>query len=279
MTNIYGILEALFPFDWIQYDFMKNAFLGILFLCPLFALLGTMAVNNKMAFFSDALGHSAFTGIAIGVVLGVRNPLISMLAFGIFLSLAITKVKSSDLMSADTVISVFSSTAMAVGLVILSRNGGFSKYSSYLIGDILTVQGIDIVLILVVLVVAYILWVRCYNALLLVSVNDSLAASRGVKVALVENIFVLMVAVAVMLSIRWIGILTINSLLILPAAAGRNIAANTRQYHWITSGISLFSGICGLLTSYYMETSAGATMVLFAAGIFFLTYLMRKRVK
>lgn len=275
MEMIYRFLELL-PFSMFQYDFMKNAFLAAILIAPLFALLGTMAVNNKMAFFSDALGHSAFTGIGLGVLLGLDDPLLAMLAFGIFLGLVITKVKSANMVSSDTVISVFSSSALALGIVILSASGGFAKYSSYLIGDILTVGQGDLLMIAVVLIIAYLLWALLYNQLLLLSVNRSLAASRGVKVMLVENIFVMMVAVAVMVSIRWVGILMINSLLILPAAAARNITSTTRSYHWTATVFGLVSSVVGLGISYTFGTSAGATMVLTAAVLFFLTYLIGK---
>lgn len=275
MEMIYGFLELL-PFEMFSYDFMKNAFLAAILIAPLFALLGTMAVNNKMAFFSDALGHSAFTGIGLGVLLGMDDPLLAMLAFGIFLGLVITKVKAANMVSSDTVISVFSSAAMALGIVILSASGGFAKYSSYLIGDILTVGQKDLVLIALVLMAAYVLWAVLYNQLLLLSVNRSLAASRGVRVMLVENIFVMMVAAAVMVSIRWVGILMINSLLILPAAAARNITTTARGYHWTATVFGLASSVAGLAISYSFGTSAGATMVLTAAVLFFLTYFIGK---
>lgn len=275
MEMIYGFLELL-PFSMFQYDFMKNAFLASVLIAPLFALLGTMAVNHKMAFFSDALGHSAFTGIGLGVLLGLDDPLFAMLAFGIFLGLIITKVKAANLVSSDTVISVFSSVAMALGIVILSASGGFAKYSSYLTGDILTVSRGDLGMITAVLIGAYLLWLLLYDKLLLLSVNRSLAASRGVKVLLAENIFVMMVAVAVMVSIRWVGILMINSLLILPAAAARNIAGSARGYHWTATLFALLSSVIGLSVSYACGTSAGATMVLTAAVLFFLTYLIGK---
>lgn len=276
MEIIYNIFETILPFEFIQYEFMKNALLAIIVVSPLFAILGTMAVNNKMAFFSDALGHSAFTGIAIGILLGMRNPLISMVAFGIFLSLVITKVKSINTASTDTIISVFSSFSMALGIVILSKNGGFAKYSSYLIGDILTVTPKEILLIFIVLIVTIIIWYKIYNHLLLISINTSLAASRNIKTALIENIFVALVAVAVMLTIKWIGILTINSMLILPAAGARNISSNTRQYHIITIITSLVCGILGLIISYYIDTSASATMVLVSSVFFFITLILKK---
>ncbi len=278
MELIYGFLEML-PFEMFQYDFMKNAFLASALIAPLFALLGTMAVNNKMAFFSDALGHSAFTGIGLGVLLGLDDPLLAMLAFGIFLGLVITKVKAANLVSSDTVISVFSSAAMALGIVILSARGGFAKYSAYLIGDILTVGQGDLLVILVVLLLAYAMWAVFYNRLLLLCVNRSLAASRGVRVMLTENLFVAMVAVAVMVSIRWVGILMINSLLILPAAAARNITTGARSYHWTATAFGLLSSLAGLGLSYSLGVSAGAMMVLTAAALFFVTYLIGKRRK
>ncbi len=278
METIYGILNML-PFEFIKYDFMKNALLAVLFISPLFALLGTMAVNDKMAFFSDALGHSAFTGIAIGVMLGLKNPVISMLAFAIVLGLAISRVKESGTASTDTIISVFSSISIALGIVILSRNGGFAKYSSYLTGDILTVRPNEILAVLATLIIAYILWIKIYNRLLLISINHSFASSRGINCRLIENIFVIMVAVAVMLSVKWIGILTINSLLILPAAAARNISVNSKQYHFYSLFIGLLSGITGLIISFYADTSAGATMVLVSAVIYFAALLFKNKVR
>ena len=135
MSLWYSIIDFLFPFEWAQYDFMKNALLGVLLVTPMFGILGTMVVNNKMSFFSDALGHSALTGIAVGVMLGVDNTLVSMLAFSILLTIAIINVKNAKTASVDTIIGVFSSSAVALGIVILSYNGGFNKYSAYLIGD------------------------------------------------------------------------------------------------------------------------------------------------
>ena len=273
MELIYELLEKI-PFSFLQYDFMKNALLAVLFLAPLFALLGTMAVNNNMAFFSDALGHSSLTGIGIGTVLGLKEPLLCMIAFGVFLSIAITKVKCADRLSSDSIISVFSSTAMALGIVILSQQGGFAKYSYYLIGDILTITQKDLYLIIITLVVCYIVWILLYNDLLLVSINRSFAVSRGVNAVFTENVFVILVAITVMISIKWLGILTINSLLILPAAAARNISNNTKSYHIITLFIAWIACLGGLLFSYEWGTSAGASIVLVASVIFFITFFV-----
>ena len=276
MDLIYKIMETVLPFSFMQFDFMKNALLAVLLLTPLFGMLGTMAVNNKMAFFSDALGHSALTGIAIGVVLGIGNPIVCMVIFGILFGLGIRKVKSSAKASSDTVISVFSSASIAIGIVILSQNGGFAKFSSYLIGDILTVSPSYVKILAVILIATYIVWYFLFNKLLLTSINPSLSASRGIKNAVVENVFVILLATVVMLSINQLGILTINSLLILPAASARNIASNSRQYHISATIIAMVCGVLGLILSFYMNTSAGASMVILLAVVYFATYLKAK---
>lgn len=277
MSYIYNILDVILPFSWADYKFMKNALLAIIIIAPLMGILGTMAVNNKMAFFSDALGHSALTGVALGVLLGIENEIISLLAFGVLMALIITRVKNKGNASSDTVISVFSSTSIALGLLVLSYGGGFSKYSAYLVGDILSVTPGEILSLLVVLVGVLILWVLIYNKLLLVSINRELAASRGVKTVLYENIFVVAVAVAVMFSIKSVGVLLINSLLILPAATSRNVAKNSRSYLYMSVVISLLCGVTGLITSFYTNTSAGATIVMTLASVFFVTYILKKK--
>lgn len=277
MNTIYALMDALLPFEWLHYTFMKNALLAILLITPLFGMLGTMAVDNKMAFFSDALGHSALTGIAIGVVLGVGSQMVSMLVFGILWAVLITFVKHNSKMSADTIISVFSSTSIALGLVILARGGAFAKYSSYLVGDVLSVTADDLAGLLVTLLITAAAWVMLFNPLLLTSVNAPLAQSRGVRAKLTEYAFTVIVAVAVMMSIRWVGVMLINSLLILPAAASRNVARNAAWYMRLSVLIALCCGVAGLVLSYYLNTSAGAAIVLCAAAVYFVTLPLRRK--
>lgn len=277
MNTIYALMDALLPFEWLHYTFMKNALLAILLITPLFGMLGTMAVDNKMAFFSDALGHSALTGIAIGVVLGVGSQMVSMLVFGILWAVLITFVKHNSKMSADTIISVFSSTSIALGLVILARGGAFAKYSSYLVGDVLSVTAGDLAGLLVTLLITAAAWVMLFNPLLLTSVNAPLAQSRGVRAKLTEYAFTVIVAVAVMMSIRWVGVMLINSLLILPAAASRNVARNAAWYMRLSVLIALCCGVAGLVLSYYLNTSAGAAIVLCAAAVYFVTLPLRRK--
>jgi zinc transport system permease protein len=275
MNAIYKLMETILPFEFITYDFMKNALLAVIIITPLFGILGTMIVNNKLAFFSDALGHSVFTGMALGILLGVSDTSLSTIVFAVAFALLLNRIKRKNTISTDTIISVFSSTSTAIGLVILSRGGNFSKYSALFVGDILSITPTEIITLLLIFVVILCFWFTCFNKLHAVSLNTSLAKSKGISIRLIENIFAVLIALIVMTTIKWVGILIINALLILPAAAARNISHNMREYHVFSILISLFSGILGLIMSYYLNLATGPTIVVIAAIIFFTTLLLK----
>lgn len=276
MEVIYNILETILPFEFMEYTFMKNAFLAIILVSPIFALLGTMIVNNKMAFFSDALGHSALTGIAIGALLGISNMNISMIIFAIIFALLLNMVKNKTSYGADTIISVFSSIAIALGLAILEQTGSFNKYSNYLVGDILSISKQEIIYLTIAFIAVFIFWNRLFNKLNAVSINPALAKSKGINVRLIDNIFAISIAIMVMISIRWVGILLINSMMILPAASSRNVAKNMRSYHVVSIAFALFSGIAGLIISYYTNIPTGPMIVILSGIIYFITFGIRK---
>ena len=277
LENIYGILNVLLPYQWMDHNFMKNAFLAVLMVTPLFGLLGTMVVSNRMAFFSDSLGHGAFTGIAIGVLLGGIQPLLSIVLFSIVFAMIITYIKSKSSASTDTIIGVFSSTAIAIGLMMMSYGGGFGKFSSYLIGDLLSISPLELATLFGVFLLVVIVWMLMFNKLLIISINTSLAASRGINTLLIEMIFAALLAVVVAISIQWVGLLIINSMLVLPAAAARNITNSVKQYHLVSVVFALFAGITGLIVSYYANTATGATVVLLSAILFFITLILKTR--
>lgn len=276
MEVIYNLLEVILPFDFMQYTFMKNAFLAILLVSPIFAIIGTMIVNKKMAFFSDALGHSALTGIAIGMLLGMTNINISMIIFAVIFALLLNFIKSKTTYGADTIISVFSSIAIALGLAILAQSGSFNKYSSYLVGDILSISESEILYLFVAFILTFIFWFYLFNKINAVSLNSTLAKSKGINVKSMENIFAILIAVMVMISIRWVGILLINSLIILPAASSRNISMNMRSYHLFSIIFALFSGISGLIISYYTNIPTGPMIVIISGIIYFITFGIKK---
>lgn len=265
--------------DLLNYEFMRNALIAVILVSPLFALMGTMIVNNKMAFFSDALGHSALTGIALGTLIGISNMNLSMIIFAIIFALLLNFVKNRTSYGADTIISVFSSIAIALGLAILARTGSFNQYSNYLVGDILAISKTDLIYLAIAFVLVLIFWFVCFNKLNLISINQSLAKTNGVKVNLYDNLFAIMIAIMVMLSIRWIGILLINSMLILPAASSKNISKNMRTYHMFSILFALVSGISGLILSYYINIPTSSIIVIISGCIYFITFATKKMLK
>lgn len=268
MSFWYAFIDTILPFRWLEPNFMKNALLAVLVAAPLFGTLGSFVVSNKMSFFSDAIGHSALTGIAFGVLLGIKEPMVAMVGFSLIFGFAIITVKTKGKSSADTIIGVFSSTSVALGLVLLSATGNFARYQKYLIGDILSITPREIALLVVVAVVTAIVWILLYNKMLLTNLHRTLAKSRGIPVFATEQIFALLTALIVTTSIRWTGLLIINSLLVLPAAAARFVTRNTRSYLLVAMVISLVSSILGLALSYYIGAASGATIVLVNGAIF-----------
>lgn len=273
-------LVSWLPFEWAAPDtmlFMKNALLAVLVVTPLFGLLSTMVVESRMAFFSDALGHSAFTGMAIGALCGLAEPVGAAVVFAVVIALLFTLIRQKTHMASDTAISVFSSAAVALG-IFLSTLGGqsFTKFNNLLIGDILSVAPGEIGLLALILLGVVILWVTSFNPMMLSSVHQALADSRGIRVVWKNFLFTAAITVVVTITMTWVGLLVINALLVLPGAAARNVARNLPQYHLVSVVGGLVCGIGGLLVSYYLGASTGASITLLLAVWFFVSLLFRK---
>ena len=276
MTLWYALCDALGA-EFLSMNFMKNALLAVIVMAPLFGLLSTMIVTGKMSFFSDALGHSGFTGIAIGVLCGAALPIWWAVGLAVAFALLFSFVRSRSSQSADTIIGVFSSTAVALGIFIATMGGGrFTKFNKYLIGDILSVTPGEIGALALVLLAVAALWVLCSNQLILTAIHPQLASSRGVKTARNETLFTVVIAVVVTLAMSWVGLMVINSLLVLPAASARNVAKNVRQYHLFSVLGALVASVAGLILAYYLGCSAGATIALLLALFFAVTFALRR---
>ena len=277
MSVWYWICDLL-PFEILRWDFMCNALLALLIMSPLFGLMSTMIVTGRMSFFSDALGHSAFTGIAIGAICGIAAPTWAAVLFSVAFALLFSFVRMKSNQAADTIIGVFSSAAVALGIFVATLGGSsFTKYNTYLIGDILSISPGQIGVLAIVLVLVVLMWVFFSNRLILTSIHAQLASSRGIPVRLSQTLFTVSIAVVVTLCISSVGLLILNSLLVLPAAASRNVSRNLKQYHLFSVLFALLAGISGLCISYYLGASAGAAISLVLALIFAVTFCIRKR--
>lgn len=282
LDSLRDTLRAILPFEWAEPDFMLNALLIVIMIGPLCAALGVKVVNFRMAFFSDAISHSAFTGVVIGFVL-VRAlwhtpseidhwdrilPPITLVVFGLLVSAGITALKRKTDLSTDTVIGVFFATVIAGGIAILSRYDLTADFQRYLYGSILTASDADILYTagLVAVTVAFLAF--GFNPLLLIGLNDVLAGSRGIKTRAYEFAFSGLLALVVTMSIRTVGLLLVTAMLVVPAAAARNIARSAGgMFRWAVA-IGSVAGVAGLVAAYHFDTAAGAAIVLCAAGAF-----------
>ena len=275
--NIWYWICDLIPLEMLRWDFMRNALLAILLMAPLFGILSTMIVTGRMSFFSDALGHSAFTGIAIGCIFGAAAPTGVAVIFSLVFALLFSYVRSRSNQAADTLIGVFSSAAVALGIFIATMGGGsFTKYNKYLIGDILSVTPAEIGMLALVLIGVVIFWSLYANRLTLTAVHPQLASSRGIPVGLSQTVFTAAIAVVVTLSISSVGLLILNSLLVLPGASARNVSRNLKEYHLFSVIFALVCGVGGLVLSYFWGASAGAAISLMLALVFAVTFCLRK---
>ena len=273
---LYSLIDVVLPFEWLSFNFMKNAFLALLLSAPLFGALGSMVVSKRMAFFSDALGHGAFTGIAIGLVSGLLTDVVlAAVFFAVIFGVAITLLKKRSRSSSDTVIGVFSSTAAALGIAILSLHGGVARYSHVLTGDILSISPGQIGYLFITFLIVGIIWLTLFNKAFLIIIDKGLAYSKATANTAVELVFTVILAVLVAISINWIGLLLINSFLILPAATAKLLSRNLRQFHSLAIIIALFCALNGLWLSYYLGIATGAAIVLLCAGCYFLALLLK----
>ncbi len=268
-SSLYSLVSML-PFDCMQVPFMQQAMLGLLLLAPMAAVMGVQVVNLRMAFFSDAISHSAFAGVALGLLFSI-DPAISMPLFGVFVGISIMGTLRHSALSSDTVIGVFFSAVMAFGLAVVSQHASVARdLQQFLYGDILTIdeQELHWLLALFIALMLFQLW--GFNRLLYISLNSLLARVHGVRVALYHYLFAGLLALVVMCSVRAVGVLLVTAMLIVPAATARNMAQSAGAMFWWAIVVSLFSAATGLILSAqdWMQTASGATIILVSCGCF-----------
>ena len=277
--------QGVLPFPF-KYGFVINALICGLFVGPILGAMGTMVVSKKMAFFSEAVGHAAMTGIAIGILVGepYYSPYISLFAYCILFGLIINYTKNRTKMSSDTLIGVFLAMSIALGGALLIYVAG--KVNSHILenilfGSVLTVNDTDIFILVVTSIIILAVIVPYFNKMLLASFNPSLASVKGVRVKLLEYIFIIMVTIITIASVKIIGSILVEALLLIPAAAAKNISKSMRSFIVYSIIFALISCLVGIFIPIYYEISipSGGAIILISAFIFILTIIMRAMFK
>jgi zinc transport system permease protein len=280
--------------SFYSYDFNVYATVGILLTCLICGAIGVIVVGNRMAFFSDALAHCAFAGVSFGLILGALADFpdasvesfvtLIMITFGILVGVGIAHVRERTGLASDTVIGVFFAFAVGLGAVltnVFSRRFRFFNIESFSFGSPLAPPPTDIFFLAILLCVTVGFILYFYNDLVLASVHPSLAKSRGVRVRLLRYLLVILLGMIVNLCLRIVGVLLINGLLIVPAAAASNLSRNLRQTFWWTLALTVLAGLGGQWCSWEINAAArsnvglGGAIVVLACLFFFASMLLR----
>jgi zinc transport system permease protein len=281
-----GMLARAIPYaNFHEYVFLQRALLGLVLLAPLTATMGLQVVSFRLSFFSEAVGHSIFTGVAIGYLCSLAIPAwgsayqslwidLATVGFGVLVALVVTYYRRSSTLASDTVIGVFSATVVSIGLMVIGyliQRGLIAPqniFQSFVAGNILTVEPIHLAALAGFFLVVMLFHALAYNRMLLVSLNPELAETRGVPAGKLEYLFSALLAVLVIFSIRSVGVLLVTALLVIPAASARNLARSAGQLFWVAIGLSLSACVIGLILSDCFGTYTGATIIAVMATLF-----------
>jgi len=287
------------PLDWLRataetgardgwlpaalgYGFVVNALVCACLLGPLLGSVGPLVVTKRLAFFAQAIGQAAITGVALGVLLGepTDRPYVSLFAFCTLFALALLYTRHRTRMPADTLIAVFLSVSLAVGaclLPVVAARADAHLIEAILFGSILTVGDFDIAVLAGIGVVGALLLGRSFNAMAFASLNAELAEARGVRVVVLEYAFVLFLTAVTVAAVKIVGAILVEALLIIPAAAGRSLARSLRGWLGWSAGLCSVSCVAGILGPLVLDVRvpSGAAIVLVAAGGFGLAVAAR----
>jgi zinc transport system permease protein len=270
---VLDVIPKIFPFECMDARFMRLALLGLVILAPVVAAMGVQVVNHRMSFFSDAVGHSAFTGMALSVLLAV-SPKIALLSFGVLVGLAVVYLQRRGTLSSDTVIGVVFSGIVAIGLAVVSRERNLTRsLQGFLYGDILTISEFDIMILSILALVILAFQAFGFNRLVFVGLNPLLAKSHGIRVGRYQYLLGALLSVVVIFSVWAVGILLVTAMLVVPAAAAKNLSHSSRGMFYWSVVIAVVSAISGLLISAqdWAGTATGATVVLCSCALFLLS--------
>lgn len=271
-SSFYAALSSAVPLEWAQFAFMWRALLAMAVIAPLCAVMGVHVVNFRMAFFSDAISHSTFAGVALGILFGLE-PLYAVVGLGVLAGLFITFLKKRSDLSSDTIISVILSGLVATGIALLYVRQETRNFEAYLYGAILALTDRELIILFLAGMSIFFLMGSWFNRLILISLNINLAASRGTPAERTEYLFAVLLALVVTFSLRAVGLFMVTALLVVPAATARNLAAGIRSLFWIAVAVASLSGLSGILLSFYLDTPAGATIILISSFLFLLSWI------
>lgn len=266
----------------LAYGFVINALLAGLMIGPVLGGLGTLVVVKRFAFFSEAVGHAALTGVAIGILLGepYTGPYGSLFGYCLLFGILLNFLRNRTGLSPDTLIGVFLSVSLALGaslLLMLAGKINVHILENVLFGSVLTVSAQDLVVLGIVALLVLALTLPLYNRIMLASFNPQLAAVRGVAVKTLDYLFVVLVTLVTVASVKVIGAILVGALLVIPAAAARLVSQSLKGFFFVAVLIATLSTLLGILLPIVLDlpVPSGAAIILVAGICFALAALAR----
>nr|WP_059391384.1 metal ABC transporter permease [Pseudomonas toyotomiensis] len=259
----------------LAYGFVVNALLAGLLIGPVLGGLGTLVVVKRFAFFSEAVGHAALTGVAIGILLGepYTGPYGSLFGYCLLFGILLNYLRNRTGLAPDTLIGVFLSVSLAVGaslLLVLAGKINIHILENVLFGSVLTVNAQDLAVLALVSLLVLGLALPLYNRIMLASFNPQLASVRGVAVKPLDYLFVMLVSLVTVAAVKVIGAILVGALLVIPAAAARLLSQSLKGFFWLSVLIATCSTLAGIFLPIVLDlpVPSGAAIIM-VAGLTF----------
>ncbi|MBI4691715.1 MAG: metal ABC transporter permease [Nitrospirae bacterium] len=261
----------------LSYGFMQRAIITGMIVSILTGIISVLVVLRRVAFVGSGISHAAFGGVAIGFLAGI-NPMITAMIYSILVAFGIERISSGGKVAEDTAIGIFFSSSMALGIVLISLSKSYNvDLFGYLFGSILAISEKEMWLTIGMTFVILGMLMAIMKELLLTTFNEELAIVGGIPTGLVKSIFLISMAVAIVMSIKVVGIILVSALLVIPGAVAQLLSKSFYPMLLISCLIALFSTVAGLYLSYRFDISPGGTIVLIITGLFFAAFLRSKR--
>lgn len=284
MEAIYNFISGLALAGYLpeifEHSFMVRGLIAALLIGPVLGAMGPMVVAKKLSFFTQTIGNAAMSGVAIGLLLGepIGQTYAGLYGFCLIIALLMTFLKNRTRFASDTVIGVILAQTMGLGiimLVLVTKQFNIHQVESVLFGSLITINDGDLLLLAMISISAVLLGSWIFNRAMLVSFNPVMARARGINPVVLDYIFVTLLTVVVVASLKLVGALLVLVLIVVPAAGAQNIAKNLRSFFWLSTLISSVSTVLGLFLSGFLPVPTGGCIVLVSSLVFYCTLLLK----
>ena len=255
-------------FDILSFGFMQNAIISGIAISLICSTVGLFLVLRKYSLFGDALAHSAFGGVALGLFLGFY-PLWAAYAVSILSALGLTKIRQKFDISGDAIVAILLSSGIAVGIVLISLSGGFSiDIFSFLFGSVLLVSTENVIVILGMCAVILIILITGYKKFMYITFSEEQAQISGIPVQKLNYLLIAIAGITVVTSMQLVGVLLVSALFVIPNVTAMMFKRSFKQTIILSMSFSVFSTVAGIMISYPLDIAPSGMVVLLAITLF-----------